>query len=227
MLKTCDVFSPCEDDCQCGDVGCQDGPADDQQPCAGGTEFHPSSAPENKKTTYIRWDCDTSANPYASDPIPANTVCFTNHKCSLWDAASPPNPQIQVMCEGTSGHWKNAIGVPAGLEDVYAEALGDGSVALTELKCDPNDANDVRTVNSKDLEDKGGLIRCDNPDESPDLHLGQYVISAPNTCILLCDFQLGMTIEAKLNKDGAYEFKIVETDDIIAKGEEDTKIKCW
>merc|ERR1712126_555937 len=85
----------------------------------------------------------------------------TVFRCSLW-AASPTNPQIQVMCEGTSGHWKDAIGVPAGLEDVYAEALGDqtpGSVALTELKCDPDDVNDVRTVNSKALEELGGLIR--------------------------------------------------------------------
>ena len=111
-----------------------------------------------------------------------------------------------MTCDGAGdlGHWTASI--PAGMEDFYATALGaDGSDALVELDCGPkDDPEDMLSVN---VEATGGLITCENPDNSGS---ADYRIKAPNLCLLLCDFHLGMTIEGFLNDDGNYIFKKVD-----------------
>ena len=149
-------------------------------------------------------------------------------RCWKWDEPHPRAPQIQVKCDGTSGNWvaaewANKDDIPADLQDDYNEALSNWApnLALSELQCEPKNT-DVLNVKIGELEATGGLLRCEIEDQNPSAD--QYTISAPNTCILLCDFQLGMTIVGELIVNGQYEFKIVETDETIT---DDKKIKCW
>jgi len=223
LLTKCDTFLHCppEAGCQCGDVGCPGEEPNDEQNCTPGTEFHPSA--DNPKTTYIRWACaPETENPYSAANVAANTFCMTTHKCSKWTAESVLQ-DLQVTCDGTTGHWKAVPEpIPEGMEEFYTAALGaDGSTALVELDCAPVPENDILTVN---VESTSGLIRCEDPDptSSPD-----YRITAPNTCILLCDFHLGMTIKGYLNEEGNYVFKKVETDEDITQANVAEMIKCW
>lgn len=227
LLKSCDTFEYCpEGTCQCGDVGCngegEEGEPADEKTCEPKTEFHPSA--DFPKTTYIRWGCSPS-NPYSDDPVTANTFCRTTHKCYKW---SPITDDLQVTCDGDTGKWKPDGEVPAGMEDFYAQALGgadpnyDGSVALKELECEPDPTKHFLTVN---VEGTGGLLRCEVPD--PSGTPTDYTINAPNTCILLCDFHLGMTIEGALSKEGDYVFTKIETGETITQEDVANQIKCW
>ena len=112
------------------------------------------------------------------------------------------------------------------MQEFYTAALGGdgtGAAALVELDCGPKvDPDDLLIVNEENTD---GLIRCENPDAAatPD----QYRIKAPNKCILLCDFHLGMTIESVLNKEGNYVFTKVETKEEITQDNVADQIKCW
>jgi len=224
LLTKCDNFEYCPpSDCQCGDLGCKDGEEpNDMKPCASGIEFHSSA--ENPTTTFIRWTCPESpVNPYnPADPIPAGTSCITTHKCHKWTTN-----YLEVRCDGATdgatGNWKAVPDpIPDGMQEFYNAALGDGTAALKELECKPkDDPDDLLTVNE---EGTGGLIRCENPDTAG---TGDYRIKAPNKCILLCDYHLGMTIEGVLNEEGNYVFNKVETGEEITQANAADQIKCW
>ena len=114
------------------------------------------------------------------------------------------------------------------MEAFYKEALdpdGAGSNPLKELECEP-EATDKLIVDTAAIEATGGILVCDRPD--PD-NTPPYDILAPNKCILLCDYHLGMTIEGVLDDNGDYTFKIVELDEdnIVTQENVNDKIKCW
>ena len=109
------------------------------------------------------------------------------------------------------------------MQEFYDAALGvDGSTALVELDCPPDPTNDILTVN---VMGTGGLLICENPD--PVGSSDQYRITAPNKCLLLCEYHLGMTIVGLINDEGNYVFKEVETDEEITQDNVADQIKCW
>merc|ERR1712126_597985 len=141
---------------------------------------------------------------------------------------------LRLLCDGTKGLWVPHLTsgeYPAeAMKRFYDEAVGggnaaDGGDALVELQCEPRTVgqpNDVLTVNPTKT---GGLLNCENLVTTTPT--GEYQITPPNTCILLCDFHLGMTIKGKLNDRGYYEFTKVETGEIITQDNVDNQIKCW
>ena len=89
-----------------------------------------------------------------------------------------------------------------GEEDAYNEVIpGDGLDPIGEPPCTGGGGQlDIPEANIVD----GTQLICDT-------HLvpveGFYKMGHPNTCILLCDFQLGMTINSGLNEEGEAVFK--------------------
>ena len=61
---------------------------------------------------------------------------------------------------------------------------------------------------------------CDTPLDSPEE--GNYKMGHPNTCILLCDYQLGMTINSELNEEGEAVFKNQDGEEITGSA-----VTCW
>ena len=55
----------------------------------------------------------------------------------------------------------------------------------------------------------------------------QYRIAAPNKCLLLCKYYLGMTIGGLINDEGNYVFRKVETEEEITQDNVADQIKCW
>merc|ERR1712080_518233 len=65
-------------------------------------------------------------------------------------------------------------------------------------------------------------LSCETPDT--DGADETYTIIAPNKCVLLCDFQLGLIIDGRLNDDGEFAFYI--ENDVVVQANS-TIIKCW
>jgi len=218
--------------CQGGDVGCRgdDGkpqPPDDKQTCASGIEFHPDDDAD-PKGLYIHWACESEDSPYNDTPMPAKTHCFTIQTCSNWEieATVPPDQlTLQVRCDGTKGKWTtDSIDMVAVYQGVLGpEGENRGSLPLNELKCVGTSEKQSLVV-TKEAMGAGSQLSCTDPPTIDDAK-GEYTITAPNLCILLCDFHLGMTIEGRLKEEtGDWGFFIVETDTEIT---DPNMVRCW
>jgi len=235
--EECNGYKYCGHNCQCGDVGCPGEnendpphPPDDLQPCRSGIQFHPHN-PEKPQDIYIHWACPSDPHsPYNPDhEVPPETICVTTQKCSQWKVDKNPVTELnlKVKCEGKEGKWKHAGN---GMTPVYDAVLkGEaencaeplcGTEALNELICEPKREELVVT---KANIGEGGQISCTTqPEEDEE----KYTIAAPNKCILICDFHLGMTIEGRLDETtGAFAFFILETEENITGQPE--KVACW
>ena len=91
----------------------------------------------------------------------------------------------------------------AGGEDaVYDEVIVSGGAgAIGEPSCTGGGA--LLEIPEGNIVDGSQLI-CDKHLAPED---GSYKMGHPNTCILLCDYQLGMTINSALNEEGEAVFK--------------------
>ena len=106
-----------------------------------------------------------------------------------------------------------------GDEANYYDVLGDGDGVISEHEClgDPKPTLNV-TILDMGL---GAQLICEIPDtDSDDL---TYTITAPNKCLLLCEYHLAMVIEGRLSEEGEYNFYIGDTYDVVTVD----VIKCW
>ena len=65
-----------------------------------------------------------------------------------------------------------------------------------------------------------GDLPIGEPLDSPEE--GNYKMGHPNTCILLCDYQLGMTINSELDEEGEAVFKNQDGEEITGSA-----VTCW
>ena len=126
-------------------------------------------------------------------------------RCADWQKESS-NPalerKLQVSCDGTEGKW--ILDPDAGGENaVYDEViLNGGSDPIGEPSCTGGGV--LLEIPVANIEESGTQLVCDDPVTPAD---GMYKMGHPNTCILLCDFQLGMTINSELDEEGEAFFK--------------------
>jgi len=203
----CKVFDPCFGHCQCGDMGCPDdtNPAPPGKACA---------APIGFEKNHIHWTCHNTGistgeipNPYSpsTTELPPATVCTSVSKCADWQEETS-NPalerKLQVSCDGTEGKW--ILDPDAGGENaVYDEViLNGGSDPIGEPSCTGGGV--LLEIPVANIEESGTQLVCDDPVTPAD---GMYKMGHPNTCILLCDYQLGMTINSELDEEGEAFFK--------------------
>ena len=107
----------------------------------------------------------------------------------------------------------------AGGEDaVYEEVIvGDGVAPIGEPSCTGGGLQlQIPEANIVD----GTQLVCDTPLELPEG--GNYKMGHPNTCILLCDYQLGMTINSGLNEQGEAVFKNQDSEAVTG-----SDVTCW
>ena len=127
--------------------------------------------------------------------------------------------KLQVSCDGTEGKW--ILDQDAGGEDAdYGEVIiNEGADPIGEPSCIGGGVKlSIPVANIQD----GAQLVCDEnltPDEE-----AMYKMGHPNTCLLLCDYQLGMTITSSLDPDtGLAMFKNQLGEDIS----DGAVVSCW
>jgi len=214
----CTVYEACTGHCRTGDEGCAgDEPAPSPNtPCAAPIVFDPVS---------IHWACFNTGNNSPYDPattsLPAGTSCLTVQRCVDWENGTtteqdPLWRKLHVTCDGTEGKWI-ATGTD-GKEADYNEVLGEGTAAITEHECK---GGDVTLEVPRSQLGEGADLLCDNPDTDGG---DTYTITAPNTCVLLCDLHLGMTIESRLDANGEVAFHRDGAEEVF---DDVSLVKCW
>ena len=110
-----------------------------------------------------------------------------------------------MTCDGHTGLWnKWTYENTGGSDEDYEKVLGDGSVPIGEHRC--IGGGTVLEVITAKITEEGAELMCSTPpfsnEEAPQLS----TIPAPNSCLLLCDFYLGMEIETELSAEGDMVF---------------------
>lgn len=227
--SSCTEFDPCTGEhCLSGQADCPGGidPEPTGETCAAEADFDDNQ---------VHWKC---INPfddsheridiYGSDPIPAGTMCFTDHKCVDFDEDKDDlkSPDFLyrtyvVQCDGRDGKWK----MFGQSNNDPSEFINSGD-KLTDPTCNWNPAGDLE-LDKTVLTESGVSLIC-----SVDTNLAYedkiVRVSAPNTCALLCNFHHVMTIEPKFEEtDGTTKWWMYPTGDVV--GEEATRenVYCW
>lgn len=232
----CLAYAPCvSPHCETGDVGCQDNPTTDPpepQACKGPIVYTSGA---------IHWFCINPdgteiGNPYgaSTETMPADTYCETTRRCADWVRDEDPLDEdmdkwrkLKIECDGNTGNWTQYLddtGSPVGDGSPanYTEVLVGDPTEIKEHTCQGGIPPPELVVEIANLGD-GAELSCETVDEDDDKE--HYTIRPPNTCLLLCDFQLGMVIKGTLDKErGEYVFT---ADDTPITQEEVEKIKCW
>jgi len=142
-------------------------------------------------------DVDIYSPDIVGTDIADGTVCKTIRKCSEWDQAEPGADyfrQLAVVCDGSAdpATWKAMEGT--GNADLSA-AMIDGN-KINEQACGAT----CETITIPELQEWADLV-CDQPlGENNELVDG-------NSCILLCDNHLRMTIDCKYVEAGDKEWQ--------------------
>jgi len=224
----CQFHSDCSGYCECEDVGCPGENGETEAPkkaCLAPIVYYPGSA-------WIHWACfnidHDLGNPYNPDTVMhADTQCHTTTKCADWDEEEAR--MLKVRCDGNgdgeNGRWvpDQEVGSQANYDGVLLSG-GDGVIA--EHKCNGGADPTTLVVTIADM-GIGGELSCEIPDaDQDDL---TFTITAPNKCVLLCDYHLAMVIEGRLNDEGEFKFYVTNVDPEveIEQATVSEKIKCW
>merc|ERR1719500_1425745 len=208
--EQCTATGPCGSHCVSGDVGCKDTPIPGPQDCPAAFEYTDSA---------FHFGCD-HCNPYSDATCEEGNTCFTTERCSEWEAAGIEEGsqywrKLAIECS-RFGTWVRLAGAGGSDED-YADIL-NGDAAPTEPNCKPKPIEILPGV----LTEEGADFLCDN--EPTWNEAGTHLeIVAPNTCVLLCDFHLSMSLECQFSDDGETEC-FDEGEDIPTSAE---NIYCW
>jgi len=196
LQTTCQPSGYCESfDCVSGQLGCN-AECETSLPCSlTKTEWvHGNFHVICTDTTQDDGDVDIYSDDIVGKDIPDGTICNTIRKCSAWtdqDAEDGTNyyRQLAVQCDGSAdpATWKPR-------EDTGDNALSTAMIESNTIKeqvctaaCDP-----ITITNSQEWAD----LVCDNP-------LGDgNALEDGNSCILLCDNHLRMTIDCKYVVEG-------------------------
>ena len=141
-------------------------------------------------------------------------------RCSAW----APSLGLHVKCDGSSGQWEpedpNSETPP--LDNEYTLATADNK--LNDLQCVPENNPHELTVPKAGMGAGAQLSCTTEANFKEDETKENFIITAPNECILICDFHLGMTIEGKLHPEtGDWAFFCLETGTEITGSE----VRCW
>ena len=119
-------------------------------------------------------------------------------RCSAWDAEGVAEDahdwrRLAITC-GNTGKWAKTENSGGSAED-YDEVLGaDGSDAPVEPSCRPEPV----LIHPAVFEEDGADFLCDTEPTSDGKEPEHFEIVAPNTCILLCDFHLAMSLDCHI-----------------------------
>lgn len=226
----CADYDHCDGHCSCGEV-CKEGedPPKTDKDCKGPIEYKP-------EMLSIHWGCykdGEDISPYGDDKMPADTICTTVSRCVDWEhIADEPEVnkglwrKLQVTCDGADGKWKpnrDAGGEYTDDSDEgdYDDVLTDHGVGVIQ---EPMCGEDVSiAIKEADLGGEGADLICEN-NEHMNYTDPNIFISAPNSCVLLCDLHLAMTFESKLDDKGVVQF---ENGDDGGNPIVESTIKCW
>merc|ERR1712210_124928 len=208
--EQCTATGPCGSHCVSGDVGCKDTPIPGPHDCPAEFEYTDSA---------FHFGCD-HCNPYSDQTCEEGNKCFTTERCSEWDAAGidPTSPywrKLAIECTrfGTWARLDNS----GGSDEDYVDVLHDNA-APTEPNCKPKPIEILPAV----LTEEGADFLCDN--ELTMNEDGTHLeIVAPNTCVLLCDFHLSMSLECQISEEG--ETKCYDEGDSNPTSADN--IYCW
>jgi len=227
----CQYFSECSNSCECEDVGCPGSQIGTTEPpkkaCKAPIVYHPGAA-------WIRWTCFSIDHPDLGSPynpdtvLHAGTMCETTHKCADWEGEEAR--KLKVRCDGVTeadgdfGHWVPNQQVAD--QANYDGVLGDGSDVIAEHECKGGENPTTLEVTLADM-GVGGDLSCEIPDTDEDPLT--FTITAPNKCVLLCDYHLAMVIEGRLNDEGEFKFYVADSDPEVEINDSNVgeKIKCW
>ena len=134
---------------------------------------------------------------------------------------------LAVRCNGETdpGQWQQLDDADGNGND-YMEVIGPGGSGLdTDHVCLGGDTPLILAIPKEPNLADGAELVCDTPDANEDADDATYEIKAPNKCVLLCDFHLGMTIESRLNEGGEYEF--VDQDGTVIPADQGATVRCW
>ena len=141
-------------------------------------------------------------------------------RCSEWDTegleqTSPYWRKLAIECT-RFGTWDRLAGSDGSADD-YVDVLNDRA-APTEPNCKPLPVEILPGV----LTEEGADFLCDN--ELTMNEDGTHLeIVAPNTCVLLCDFHLSMSLECQISEEG--ETKCYDEGDSNPTSADN--IYCW
>jgi len=185
----CTATGPCGSHCVSEDIGCKDTPIPGPKDCPAAFEYTDSA---------FHFGCD-HCNPYSDETCEQGNKCFTTERCSEWDAegVDPTSTywrKLAIECT-RFGTWARLAG-SGGSDEDYGDILTEGA-APTEPNCKPLPVEILPGV----LTEEGADFLCDN---EPTLNAAEthLEIVAPNTCVLLCDFHLSMSLDCQISKDG-------------------------
>ena len=148
--------------------------------------------------------------------------------------------KLQVKCD--DGMWKADVDT-AGTPEQYKPVLNNAETnpaetaePIQEPTCTGGNAMlkiPEGSIQGADGPLEGVDLICETPVDAPTDNF--YFIKAPNSCILLCNYQLGWTIDSYLRDDGVEAFKNDKDVDFpYANAEDETNhvqtditIKCW
>ena len=136
-----------------------------------------------------------------------------------------------VRCDGVTeadaefGRWvpDQQVGNQANYDGVIG---ADGSGVIAEHECQGGENPATLVVTLADM-GVGGELSCESPDADEDPLT--FTITAPNKCVLLCDYHLAMVVEGRLDNEGEFKFSVADSDPevVIDQSNVGEKIKCW
>ena len=133
-----------------------------------------------------------------------------------------------MRCDGNTedenGKWVSDQ--PVGDQANYDDVLGDGNGVIAEHKCKGGDNPAKLVVTIADM-GNGGELSCEIPDADEDPLT--FTITAPNECVLLCDYHLAMVVEGRLDDEGEFKFYVTNVDPEVEVDQDNVGeiIKCW
>ena len=133
-----------------------------------------------------------------------------------------------VRCDGNSENW-NGVWLPnqqVGDQANYDDVCGYLCQWIKEHKCQGGVDPVTLVVTILDM-GIGAQLICDIPDtDEDDL---TYTITAPNNCVLLCEYHLAMVIESRLDDMGELKFYVtnVDPEEEINETNVSKKMQCW
>jgi len=225
-VVTCSLQTGCGDgdqycakpDCFSGELGCDD-EGNAIKECTLSKETTWDAAKFHIICTSVH-DGDVNIYNAATTTIPPYTVCSTVRMCDTWadievvegSTLGPYYRKLAVMCDGTTGQW-------VAREDTGSKTESEAMIAETNKIAEPVCPNrcEALTLTKYAGQSWADLI-CDMPLGEGNT-LADTEDDGPNSCILLCDNHLRMSIECGFTGNGEKHWHDIHgevlTDDTI------------
>jgi len=152
----------------------------------------------DKSGESLHWLCgEVDAYDGVTTSVPTGTICTAHHSCSEYpdNDATPTNWKLVYECkisdDGLSGTWvsfRTADGDKY-IDDVTEEVDVDGQGTMVKKLKEPACATAPLNIAADNYNQAGLLISCTDEEITVDGNDPTiFHATAPNTCLLLCDF---------------------------------------